>query len=146
MACKRPLPVRIPLLLATSSILIKRRWRWSPERYVALKIKAHNRKGGIEADNELQISKIISKNHSSHHGRFFVRNLLDHFILEGPFHRHMCLVFEPLREPLWITKSRFNKNTFPPEILKIVIQMLLQGLDYLHTCCNVVHTGTAVHV
>ena len=54
---------------------------------------------------------------------------------------HICLVFEPLREPIWLLNERFEGNTIPSEILKIMVQMLLHGLDYLHTECHIVHTG-----
>lgn len=124
-----------------SNILSKFRWRWTPDRYVAIKINAFDRNGRQDADTELQVSEIISRGDSSHHGRHFVRNLLDHFILEGPNHRHTCLVFEPLREPLGLTRTRFKTDTSPPVVLKIVVQMLLHSLDYLHSCCQVIHTG-----
>ena len=71
----------------------------------------------------------------------FVRSLLDSFTVKGPTSNHTCLVFEPLREPLWLLKERFEGNTIPSEILKIMVEMLLHGLDYLHTECHIVHTG-----
>lgn len=130
-----------PLII---NVLSEYRWLWSPDRYVAIKINAAGRLGRQNLENELQISKLISKGNSSHHGRHFVRKLLDDFIIEGPYHQHTCLVFEPLREPLWLTRTRFGTNTIPSEILKVVVQMLLHGLDYLHTSCHVIHTGKSL--
>jgi serine/threonine-protein kinase SRPK3 len=49
-----------------SSILNKSRWRWSPERYVAIKITAANRPEQQNAEVELQISKIILETNSYH--------------------------------------------------------------------------------
>ena len=123
------------------NVLSEYRWRWSPDRYVAIKINASGRQ---ELETELQISKLILKGNSSHHGRHFVRKLIDDFIIEGPYNQHTCLVFEPLREPLWLTRTRFSTNTIPSEILKVVVQMLLHGLDYLHTSCHIVHTGKSL--
>ena len=54
---------------------------------------------------------------------------------------HTCLVFEPLREPLWLLNERFVGKTIPSAILKIMVEMLLRGLDYLHTECKIIHTG-----
>ena len=62
-------------------------------------------------------------------------------MLYSPYGKHACLVFEPLREPLWLLNERFEENVIPSNILKIMVQMLLHGLDYLHTECRVIHTG-----
>ena len=37
--------------------------------------------------------------------------------------------------------ERFEGNIIPSKILKIMVQMLLHGLDYLHTECHIVHAG-----
>ena len=115
--------------------------RWFSTWYVAVKINAVDRTGKKTAENELRISQLISEANMQHKGRYFVRTLLDSFALRGKHGEHICLVFEPLREPLWLLKDRFEENVIPSEILKIMIQMLLHGLDYLHTECHVIHTG-----
>jgi serine/threonine-protein kinase SRPK3 len=93
------------------------------------------------AENELRISQLVSRTDSRHEGRHFVRTLRDSFTVKGPSSDHICLVFEPLREPLWLLKNRFKGNSIPSELLKIMVQMMLQGLDYLHQVCHTVHTG-----
>ena len=115
--------------------------RWSNDRYVAIKINAVDRPSKKTAENEIRISQLVSKANMQYTGRHFVRTLVDSFALIGKYGEHMCLVFEPLREPLWLVKDRFEENVIPSEILKIMAQMLLQGLDYLHTECHVIHTG-----
>lgn len=85
--------------------------------------------------------QLISKSNPRHEGRHFVRTLLDSFTLSGTYNEHICLVFEPLREPIWLLNERFKGNVIPSGILKIMVQMLLHGLDYLHTECHIVHTG-----
>lgn len=64
---------------------------------------------------------------------------------------HSALVFEPLREPLWLLKMRLNNghsalqtNCLP--LIKAYIQILLEGLHYMHSQCQVVHTGNALFV
>lgn len=50
------------------------------------------------------------------------------------------MVLEPLREPLWIYQQRFG-GVIPSGLLKIILQMILHGLDYLHSECHIIHTG-----
>jgi serine/threonine-protein kinase SRPK3 len=121
------------------------RWRWSRDRYFAIKINAADRPGDRSAKNELELSRIITNANRRHHGWHFVRHLADSFTLQGPHAEHICLVFEPLREPLWIVKSRFKGDVIPSPILKIVLQMVLHALDYLHSECRIIHTGNQHH-
>ena len=46
--------------------------------------------------------KHITAMNESSPGRQFVRTLLDSFEVEGPHGTHICLVYEPLREPIWL--------------------------------------------
>jgi len=53
----------------------------------------------------------------------------------------MCMVFETLKEPLWLLKESSVKGVLPDDILGLVVHMVLQGLKYLHTVCHVIHTS-----
>ena len=77
----------------------------------------------------------------SHEGFEFVRPMLDHFEVTGPDGTHSCLVYEPMRELLWQFQQRLPDNRIPPGLLKVYVEFLLQGLDYLHSECHVIHTG-----
>jgi len=96
-------PISFPFSLYIY-VLTSIRWIWNPDRYVAIKIHASipHLKG---ADNELAIAKHICQTESSHHGRRFVRGLVDSFKLEGTANKHTCLVFEPFREPFWLVSG-----------------------------------------
>lgn len=61
--------------------------------------------------------------------------------MHGPKADHTCTACEALREPLWLYRRRFVGNVIPPDILKILLQMILEGLDYLHSECHVIHTS-----
>jgi serine/threonine protein kinase len=116
-------------------------WRWSNERFVALKINSNNshaRKaaGGIE----LEILRLITRANRQHEGWHFVRKLIDSFSIQGVSGNHVCLVFEPLRESLGRYSQRWQDGVMPPEIFKIIVQEILQALDYLHTECHIIHT------
>jgi hypothetical protein len=117
-------------------------WRWSKEKYVAIKVNAIGQPlRRAPPDNEIDILRHISKVNPEHAGWRFNRNLSDHFSLEGSLGTHRCLVMEALREPLWLYCKRYVGGVIPPAILKMQIQMILQGLDYLHSECKVIYTG-----
>lgn len=83
----------------------------------------------------------ISGVNPKHKGWHFVRKLSDSFTINGASENHVCLVLEALREPLWLYRRRYIGNVIPPDILKILVQMILHALDYLHTECHIIHTG-----
>ncbi|KAL3477218.1 kinase-like domain-containing protein [Aspergillus californicus] len=60
--------------------------------------------------------------------------------LYHPGGRHICMVFDPLCEPLWMLKHRFKGKTIPIDVLKAVSKVILEGLRYLHTECHIIHT------
>ncbi|KAL3482074.1 kinase-like protein [Aspergillus californicus] len=117
------------------------RWRWLREKYVALKINSsshHSRENAAQA--ELDTLRHISEANPQHKGWGFIRRPLDSFILEHGLARYLTIVFEPLRETLWIYRKRFIGDVIPSDVLKILLQMVLHGLDYLHSDCHVIHT------
>lgn len=115
------------------------RWRWLSDPFVAIKINAADLPGKPVSRNELRVTKLITAKDPSHEGWHFVRTLKDSFTLQGRFDDHICLVFQPLREPLWLLKTRFEGNTIPVDLLKIMVQMMLHSLDYLHQRCRIIH-------
>ncbi|KAG5746467.1 hypothetical protein H9Q70_010837 [Fusarium xylarioides] len=116
------------------------RWKWSAEKYVAIKVKAtKSSKTRRPAENEIEILQHINRTNPKHHGWHFIRKLTDNFDLESPYGSHPCLVLEPLREPLWLYCSRYVGGVIPPDILKILLQMILLALDYVHTECYIIN-------
>ncbi|MCJ1256897.1 hypothetical protein MMC24_004722 [Lignoscripta atroalba] len=116
-------------------------WRWLPRRYVTIKVNANNYADKKSAENELRITEHITKANPQHIGYNFVRTLLNSFELHGPCGTHVCLVFNTLREPLWVFKQRFQKDVIPSDVLKVISRMVLEGLEYLHSECHIIHTG-----
>ncbi|KAJ5775544.1 kinase domain protein [Penicillium nucicola] len=115
-------------------------WRWLPPRYVAIKVNANNYLSDECARKELRITERITQANPANEGRYFVRTLLDSFELSGPDGNHICMVFDPLYEPLWMLKRRFQGDTLPPDILKTIVQLVTMGLHYLHTEAHIIHT------
>ncbi|KAL4940228.1 hypothetical protein BDV06DRAFT_197124 [Aspergillus oleicola] len=112
--------------------------KWQSEETVALKII--NNDNTDEAQHERMIERLVAERDPSHRGNVILRTSLDSFELNGPEGKHMCLVYEPMREPLWILQKRFINQNLPLPIAKAYIYILLNGLDYLHSSCKVVHT------
>ncbi|KAL4881928.1 kinase domain-containing protein [Aspergillus karnatakaensis] len=115
-------------------------WRWLRPRYVAVKIIANNYESQESAQKELHIIEHITNANTQHLGRNFVATLLDSFHVTSPGGTHNCMVFNALCEPLWMLKRRVEGNTIPLDVLKPLSKLILEGLQYLHSECHVIHT------
>ncbi|OJD18837.1 CMGC/SRPK protein kinase [Emergomyces pasteurianus Ep9510] len=116
-----------------------RGFRWQAESAVALKISNATTQARIY--HEREIEQHIATADPSHPGRELLRTFSDYFEITGPQGgKHSCMAYEPMREPFWIYRKRFRDERVPLLLLKTYIQILLEGLDYLHTECKVVHT------
>ncbi|KAM5453273.1 hypothetical protein McanMca71_004361 [Microsporum canis] len=120
------------------------RRNWQAERYLTLKVGNNNFKDAEQAAHELNIERHIDSIVCRHDGRNYVRTFLEQFEERGPRGMHVCLGYEPMREPLWLFQSRLRNKRFPLGLLKGYVKLLLKGLDYLHTECNIIHTDLKV--
>jgi len=117
------------------------RWRWQSDRYMTLKVNNCNFPSTNAAEHELNICRHITKTNPSHEGHSYVRTITDSFEVVGPHGTHICLVYKPMRDPLWLFQDRLKDSKFPLLLLKGYLKLLLQGLDYLHSECHIIHTG-----
>jgi hypothetical protein len=118
-----------------------------PNKYVAIKICTCNSAKEDDIRHELDMTIHLSSANSEHRGRAIIATAIESFGLHSPTgSTHLSLVFEPMREPLWLFRRRVTgegKVTRPlMTLIKIYLQILLEGLDYLHSECHVIHTGT----
>lgn len=97
------------------------------------------------ADDELKMSQHIARLPSKHDGRAYIRLIQESFTIPGPFGEHLGMVFEPLREPLWVLGRHLGTVGLPPVIAKPVLKLMLRALDFLHTECHIIHTGKLPH-
>ncbi|KAG5296714.1 protein kinase [Histoplasma ohiense] len=113
---------------------------WLKGKYVTVKINANIRQSHKSTTrSELDTLRILSETNRHHQGWPFVGHLLDSFTLKSNSgNDHLSLVLEPLREPLWIYQKRFG-GIIPSDILKLILQMTLHGLDYIHSECRIIH-------
>lgn len=97
---------------------------------------------GDYAGHEAAIYRRISRAWGSHPGRNCIRQLLDSFEIAGPDGSHECLVHPPEFEDLWNIVDRFPMMRLPTSMLADVLRSLFLNLDFLHTDCQIIHTGT----
>jgi len=76
-----------------------------------------------------------------HPGRSHVISLLDHFEHKGPNDTHVCMVFEVFGENLLGLIKHRQSNGVPMHVVRQIAKQVLLGLDYVHRCCGVIHTG-----
>ncbi|KAL5634722.1 hypothetical protein ACGC1H_002682 [Rhizoctonia solani] len=111
------------------------------ERYAALKIMTREATSKTESgvyDEGAMLEKVASAD-PLHKGR---RHLLEHheeFKITGPHGLHQCIVTEVLGMSIQDLRHQ-NDYRLPLGLIKTVIRQALLGLDYLHTCCGIVHT------
>lgn len=89
------------------------RWRWGSKPYVAIKINAHTSHDGAASKHELEISNHIDSARSDESGYRYVRTVEDSFEISGPNGQHLCLVFKPMREPIWLLRRRLGADKSP---------------------------------
>lgn len=108
--------------------------------HVALKIvKAANRYTD-SALEEIKLLECVKKTNPESKGYQHVAQLLNHFWHQGPHGKHACMTFEVLGESLLSLMKRYNYKGIPQHIVKRIAKQVLEGLDYLHRECGIVHT------
>lgn len=95
---------------------------------------------------ELDMNRHLSSTESKHRARGILCTAVAGGEIESKRgDTHLVLVFEPLREPLWLFRGRISQqdrttlDNLP--LFKAYIRILLEGLEYMHTEAKVIHTG-----
>ncbi|KAI1945502.1 hypothetical protein LOZ57_004189 [Ophidiomyces ophidiicola] len=117
-----------------------KRWRWQSNKYVALKITNSKIEDQKAAREEVQFFKHISNLYSTHAGSGLIRRFEESFEIQGPFGTHVCLVFEPMREPIWFVGKRLGCTSLPSAVAKAFVKVIVTSLDFLHSECHIIHT------
>ncbi|XP_070758158.1 SRSF protein kinase 1b [Enoplosus armatus] len=115
-------------------------WDIQEKRFVAMKVVKSAEHYTETALDEIKLLKSVRNTDPSDPNREKVVQLLDDFKISGMNGTHVCMVFEVLGYHLlkWIIKS--NYQGLPLASVKSIIRQVLQGLDYLHTKCKIIHT------
>lgn len=81
-----------------------------------------------------------------HRGVENIRKLLDSFRVTSPHgHEHTVLVLEAAQMSLRDMQLVFRPDGFDEELVKAAVTELLEGLDFLHSRGEIVHTGILAH-
>lgn len=121
---------------------LRARWSWPGNPFVTLKILTNGLVEKFAPRTELEISRCIATTDPKSEGVRYLRTVLDSFEVIGPDSTHVALIYAPMRESLSRFQRRLVGSQIPSYFLKPLIAMTLTGLDYLHTHCHIIHTGT----
>ncbi|XP_051967016.1 SRSF protein kinase 1-like isoform X2 [Xyrauchen texanus] len=115
-------------------------WDTQGKRFVAMKVVKSAEHYTETALDEIKLLRAVRNTDQNDPSREKVVQLLDDFKISGVNGNHVCMVFEVLGHHLlkWIIKS--NYQGLPLPCVKSIIRQVLQGLDYLHTKCKIIHT------
>lgn len=115
-------------------------WDIQEKRFVAMKVVKSAEHYTETALDEIKLLKSVRNTDPGDPNREKVVQLLDDFKISGMNGTHVCMVFEVLGYHLlkWIIKS--NYQGLPLPCVKSIIRQVLQGLDYLHSKCKIIHT------
>uniref|UniRef100_A0A8C8JLV3 non-specific serine/threonine protein kinase n=1 Tax=Oncorhynchus tshawytscha TaxID=74940 RepID=A0A8C8JLV3_ONCTS len=115
-------------------------WDMEKRRFVALKLVKSAPTFTETALDEIKLLKCVRDSDPSDPKRDTVVQLIDDFKVSGVNGEHVCMVLEVLGHQLlkWIIKS--NYTGLPLPCVKSILRQVLQGLDYLHTKCKIIHT------
>uniref|UniRef100_W5N879 non-specific serine/threonine protein kinase n=1 Tax=Lepisosteus oculatus TaxID=7918 RepID=W5N879_LEPOC len=110
------------------------------KRVVAVKVSKSGANFTQAAQDELALLRCTCGSMRKHPYGECIVELLDDFRLVGKNGIHMCLVFELLGQNLHSWMMDYTSLGLPLSWVKSIIRQVLQGLDYLHTQCKIIHT------
>ncbi|XP_052827901.1 SRSF protein kinase 2 isoform X9 [Octopus bimaculoides] len=115
-------------------------WDMVAKRFVALKVVKSAQHYTETALDEIKLLKCVRDSDQNDSNREKAVQLLDDFKITGVNGVHVCMVFEVLGNHLLKLIIRSNYRGIPIENVKNIIRQVLQGLDYLHRKCEIIHT------
>ncbi|KAL2091203.1 hypothetical protein ACEWY4_013466 [Coilia grayii] len=108
--------------------------------FMALKVVKSAATFTETALDEIKLLKCVRDSDPTDEKRDTIVQLTDDFKASGVNGDHVCMVMEVLGQQLlkWIIKS--NYRGLPLQCVRSILRQVLQGLDYLHTKCRIIHT------
>uniref|UniRef100_A0A674MV77 non-specific serine/threonine protein kinase n=1 Tax=Takifugu rubripes TaxID=31033 RepID=A0A674MV77_TAKRU len=115
-------------------------WDIQVRNFVAMKVVKSAQHYTETALDEIKLLRCVRESDPGDPNKDMVVQLIDDFKISGVNGIHVCMVFEVLGHHLlkWIIKS--NYQGLPLPCVKSIIRQVLQGLDYLHSKCKIIHT------
>lgn len=115
-------------------------WDLVDKRFVALKVVKSASHFTETALDEIKLLKVVRDSDATDPKREKVVQLLNDFKISGVNGTHVCMVFEVLGHNLLKLIIKSNYRGIPIRNVKCIIRQVLEGLDYLHTKCQIIHT------
>lgn len=115
-------------------------WDLKDRRFVALKIVKSASHYTETAIDEMKLLRTVHTADLTHTGYKHVVQLTDDFKIVGINGSHICMVFEVLGHNLLKLIIKSSYKGIPLGQVKSIIKQTLQGLDYLHSKCKIIHT------
>jgi len=92
------------------------------------------------AEDEVKLLRAIRDTNAEAKGRERVVLLMDDFKHYGPHGAHICMVMEVLGNNLLHLIKAHNYRGISLILVRRILRQVLQGLDYMHTQCKIIHT------
>lgn len=115
-------------------------WDLGCKRFVALKVVKSAQHYTETALDEIKLLKCVRDSDESDPAREKSVQLLDDFKISGVNGTHVCMVFEVLGYNLLKLIIRSNYQGIPLHNVKLIVRQVLEGLNYLHVKCKIIHT------
>lgn len=115
-------------------------WDLQEKRYVAIKIVKSAQHFAETAKDEIKILRTVRETDPLNPRRHKTVQMFDDFKITGVNGTHICMVFEVLGDNLLKLIRKSNYRGIPLENVKSITRQILEGLDYLHSCCKIIHT------
>ncbi|XP_017838423.1 SRSF protein kinase 3 isoform X2 [Drosophila busckii] len=115
-------------------------WDLQETRYVAIKIVKSAQHFAETAKDEIKILRTVRETDPSNPRRQKTVQMLDDFKITGVNGTHICMVFEVLGDNLLKLIRKSNYRGIPLDNVKTITRQVLEGLDYLHGNCKIIHT------
>ncbi|KAJ8898191.1 hypothetical protein PR048_003551 [Dryococelus australis] len=115
-------------------------WDHVDKRYVALKVVKSASHFTETAVDEIKLLKAVRDTDPIDPKRNKTVQLLNDFKISGVNGVHVCMVFEVLGDTMLKLIMKSNYHGIPHTNVKSIIRQVLEGLDYLHAKCSIIHT------
>ncbi|CAG9767834.1 unnamed protein product [Ceutorhynchus assimilis] len=115
-------------------------WDLEDKRFVALKIVKSAKHFTETALDEIKILRSVRDSDPQDPKRNKTVQLLNDFKISGVNGVHVCMVFEVLGHHLLKLIIKSNYRGIPLANVRTIMRQVLEGLDYLHSKCKIIHT------
>ncbi|KAK6645560.1 hypothetical protein RUM43_001837 [Polyplax serrata] len=115
-------------------------WDFLDRRFVALKVVKSASHFTDTALDEIKLLRTVREADPSDPKKNKTIQMLNDFKITGINGTHVCMVFEVLGYNLLKLIIRSSYRGVPISNVKSIIRQVLEGLDYLHTKCKIIHT------